>query len=370
MTINSDLQLARQIQAIDFPLLQSLIRQKTDDSKWAALAARAESPPAITLEDFRNPASYEKAYETGVSALRAGKVGMILTAGGQGSRLGFEHPKGMFPIGPISNRSLYQMIIENVLGRAKQFQTRIPLYVMTSPPTHDESTGYLMDNQRFGYPAEDFRIFCQGVMPAVDFNGKLLLAEKGQIFLSPDGHGGTLAALVNEGCLADMIDRGIEHVFYGQIDNPLMQVCDPALVGYHILKKSEMTTQVVRKNSPLQKVGNVVSIDGKVQIIEYSDLPEAYARQTNQDGSLKLWAGSIAVHVFETSFLRRASADADALPLHLAHKKVPLRRSFRKVLSTRTSPTQSSLKGLYSTYSHWPIMRLSAKWIRRKDSAR
>ena len=160
-------------------------------------------------------------------------------------------------------------------------------------------------------------------MPAVDSDGKLLLEDKDRVFVSPDGHGGTLAALSNSGCLADMQKRGIKYVFYGQVDNPLIQVCDPALIGYHILRHSEMTSQVVRKSEPLQKVGNVVSVDGVVQVIEYSDLPEQYARQTDADGNLKLWAGSIAVHVFDFAFLVLANENADSLPFHRASKKVP-----------------------------------------------
>ena len=169
-------------------------------------------------------------------------------------------------------------------------------------------------------------------MPAVDDDGKLMLADRDSIFVSPDGHGGTLSALDRNTILADMQQRGIRHVFYGQVDNPLIQVCHPALIGYHINRGSEMTTQVVRKSEPLQKVGNVVSIDGVVQIIEYSDLPENYARQTNPDGSLKLWAGSIAVHVFDLEFLRRANASADSLPFHRARKKVPfVNRAGRRI---------------------------------------
>lgn len=160
-------------------------------------------------------------------------------------------------------------------------------------------------------------------MPAVDSAGKLLLAEKGSIFVSPDGHGGTLAALDRNHCLSDMQQRRIKHVFYGQVDNPLMQACDPALIGYHILRKSEMTTQAIQKTDPLQKVGNVVSVDGRVRIIEYSDLPDEFAKQTDSDGNLKLWAGNIAVHVFELAFLTRANSGASSLPFHRALKKVP-----------------------------------------------
>ena len=132
-----------------------------------------------------------------------------------------------------------------------------------------------------------------------------------------------LAALAGSGCLADAQRRGISTFFYGQIDNPLTQVCDELLLGSHVLARSEMTTQVVRKRLPLERVGNVVSVDGRVQMIEYSDLPEEFARQTNADGSLKLWAGNLAVHVLDVDFLARCAANADALLFHSAKKKVP-----------------------------------------------
>ncbi len=315
--------LAAQIEAIDWGQLQKLFRDESKIAGWAALAERADIPPAITAADFRDPDSYEKVYELGAQSLRDGKVGFILVAGGQGSRLGFDHPKGMYPIGPVSDRTLYQMMIEQVHARAKQFETTIPVYVMSSPPTHAASEAFLTENNWFGYPVDDIRLFCQGVMAAVDYqSGRALLANKGGIFVSPDGHGGTLGALAKSGCLADMESRGVEHVFYGQIDNPLLQICNPALIGYHILHQSEMTSQVVRKRNALQKVGNVVSVDGVVQIIEYSDLPEEFAKQTNGDGSLKLWAGSIAVHVFDRKFLKVVCDSADGLPFHRAHKKV------------------------------------------------
>ena len=315
--------LADQVRGIDFELVNELFGSRDAGETWEQLATRAEVPPAITCQDFENRESYSQAYRCGAEAIASGKVAMILTAGGQGSRLGFHHPKGMFEIGPVSNRTLYQMIIEKVLARARHFDSTIPFYVMSSPPTHRESSEFLEQNNYFGYDASDFHVFCQGVMPAVDRAGRLILGSKSSLFVSPDGHGGMLAALDRTGCLDDMIGRGVEHVFYGQVDNPLIQACDPALIGYHILAQSEMTSQVVRKHSPLQRVGNVVSIDGKVQIIEYSDLPEQFARQTNEDGSLKLWAGSIAVHVFETAFLKRSSSQASALPFHRANKVVP-----------------------------------------------
>ena len=151
----------------------------------------------------------------------------------------------------------------------------------------------------------------------------MLLESPGRIFVGPDGHGGMLSALVRSGALQDMRRRGLQQVFYGQIDNPLLQVCDPLLIGSHIAARSELTTQVVRKRDPLERVGNVVAVDGRVQVIEYSDLPESAARQTNPDGSLKLWAGNLAVHVFDVPFLARVADQPGALPFHVARKKVP-----------------------------------------------
>lgn len=316
-------QLVKQLESIDFDQIRQLAEQTDVAEHWGKLAEKANVPPAITLEDFADPSSYEQAYLTGKQALETGKIGMILVAGGQGTRLGFEHPKGMFPIGPVSNRSLFQIHFEQVIGRSIQFGAPIPLYVMTSPPTHDETTRFLMENDFFGIEKENVNIFCQGVMPAVDENGRLLLEDKAKVFVSPDGHGGTLAAFAKSGCLADAKSRGVEHLFYGQVDNPLIQICHPALIGYHLNSGSEMSSQVVRKNDPAQKVGNVVEIDGKVQIIEYSDLPEKYAEQTNEDGTLKLWAGSIAVHIFSVDFMDRSSAQSELLPFHRANKKVP-----------------------------------------------
>lgn len=317
-------ELINQLESFDFQLIESLTHLASAQSPWEKIAQAAEVPPAITLiQQSPDQPLYHLARTAGEEALAASKVGMILVAGGQGTRLGFDHPKGMFPIGPVSERTLYQMHFEQVLGRSRQFGVRIPLYVMTSPPTHDETTQFLTEHQFFGMDPADVKIFCQGVMPAVDQEGKLLLKTKSSVFVSPDGHGGTLEALARSGCLQDAKTRGIEHLFYGQVDNPLIQTCDPALIGYHLNSGSEMTSQVVRKTDWSQKVGNVVSIDGKVQIIEYSDLPEKYAKQTNPDGTLKLWAGSIAVHLFKLEFLERSLTQADSLPFHLANKKVP-----------------------------------------------
>ena len=315
--------LRAQMKEFDLAMIQNLFENESADCDWASLASRAKPPTAIALENEHSEFSRADAVNCGEQLLRDGKVGMILVAGGQGSRLGFDKPKGMFPVGPVSNHSLFQIIFEKVLGRTRYYGKSIPLFVMTSPATDEDTRAFLKANQNFGIPDADCHVFCQGTMPALDQEtGKFLLAAKDDLFTSPDGHGGMVAALKKHQCLQMMLDRGIETIFYGQIDNPMMQVCDPLTMGYHHLLQSEMTTQVVRKSEPLQRVGNVVNIDGKVQIIEYSDLPQEFAEQRDDRGELLLWAGSIAVHVFETSFLKRITDREDSLPFHRARKKV------------------------------------------------
>ena len=315
--------LAAEIRGIDFALVRRLFQQIDVKDEIRTLADRAGSPPSFRLEDPRNTISPQSARQTGIDALRAGHLGVILVAGGQGTRLGFDHPKGMFPIGPVSGKSLFQIHIEKIMAIGRRYGVRVPLYLMTSPETHDETVAFLERNHRFGLPAEDLYFFCQGTMPAVDAtNGRVLLARKDHVALSPAGHGGMLAAYHDSGAMADARRRGIRQLFYFQVDNPLVRLCDPEFVGYHLVSRSQLTTQVVRKKEPLEKVGNVVRVDDRLHVIEYSDLPDDVARKRAEDGSLVIWAGSIAVHAMELAFLERMADMADALPYHRARKKV------------------------------------------------
>jgi UDP-N-acetylglucosamine/UDP-N-acetylgalactosamine diphosphorylase len=316
-------QLEQQLADVDLELIVRLTNETEEICQWAELARRAAPPPAFRLNDSHAPFTFAQARQRGEAALRAGEVGVILVAGGQGTRLGFEHPKGMFPIGPVSRNSIFQILIERVVASSQRYGKPIPLFIMTSPATHDESVAFLNEQRFFGMDPRDVMVFCQGTMPAVDDRtGQLLLAAKSSLALSPDGHGGMLKALEKNGCLQKARERGIRQFSYGQIDNPLVQICHPELIGYHLLAESEMTSQVVEKTDPLDRVGNVVVVDGRMQIIEYSDLPDDVANRRDEDGSLSVWAGSIAVHVFDVNFLERASQQANVLPFHRAHKKV------------------------------------------------
>ncbi len=351
--------LVGQIEAIDFGLIWRLYESRDCQGDIAAQAARAEPPPAFRLgtgesisgglSQFsfdengtvplrsatvipspvldaaagQNPFSPEQARRRAVESLRAGRFGVILVAGGQGSRLGFDRPKGMFPIGPVSKKSLFQIHAEKIVAASRRYNARIPLYVMTSPATHDKTAAYFAEHERFGLAEDDVFLFCQGTMPAVNAEtGRVLLESPGRVAASPDGHGGMLAALTRTGALNDIERRGIRHLFYFQVDNPLVDICGQEFVGYHLSADSEFSTQVVAKRDPMERVGNVVRIDGRLMVIEYSDLPDDAARRCDADGSPVFWAGNIAVHIIDTSLLRRTADTADGLPFHVARKKV------------------------------------------------
>lgn len=318
--------LAEQIAAIDLALITRLSRSAAESQDWAALSRRADPPPALRIHDRAATAPFGDgaAAARGNNELAAGKIGVLLAAGGQGSRLGFEHPKGMFPIGPVSGASLLQIHVEKVVALARRYQVRVPLYVMTSPVTHDVQAAFLSKHDRFGLPTEELTLFCQGTMPAIDAEtGKLLLAAKDSLFLSPDGHGGTVAALAASGAIDDMRRRGIEHLFYLQVDNPLTPIGDAEFIGCHLLADSDLTSIAVAKQTPKDRLGNFALIDGRLQMIEYSDFPDDVADKRDATGELMFWAGSIAVHVFRVEFLERALTLKDALPFHVARKRVP-----------------------------------------------
>ncbi|MCC9641253.1 UDPGP type 1 family protein [Rhodopirellula sp. JC740] len=317
-------QLSRQISQVDFGQLKTLIEGKDKAIDFGELASRATMPQAVASDGSGCDWTLEQARERGEQALRDGEIATVLVAGGQGTRLGFDQPKGMFPVGPVSGRTLFQFFADRLIAASETYGVDVPLYLMTSAATDAESRQYFEENNYLGLKPEQVIIFEQGTMPAVDAStGKILMSEKDSLALSPDGHGGTLRALDRNGCLEQMKREGHKHLFYFQVDNPLVELCDPVFIGHHLLAKSEMTTQVIRKRYPTEKVGNVVEVDGKTQIIEYSDLPDSAAEMTNEDGSLRLWAGNIAVHLFDLKFFDRMLQSDASFPFHRANKKVP-----------------------------------------------
>jgi UDP-N-acetylglucosamine/UDP-N-acetylgalactosamine diphosphorylase len=315
---NERRELLAQLQALDLAKLRQLY-DKREHAVHVPSADRIAPVPVIGID-----ADGTAARRLGAESLRRGEVAVLLVAGGQGTRLGFDHPKGMFPIGPVSNKSLFQLHAEKVFATSRRYGKPVPFLVMTSPATDLETKAFFKEHQYFGLPAGDVHFFCQGTMPALDLaTGKLLMEAPGRLFTSPNGHGGTLTALSDSGLLDQMRDRGIRHIFYFQVDNPLVKVADPTFLGHHLKANAEMSSKIVPKETPMDKVGNMVLIDSRCSIIEYSDLPKELAEQREENGKLRIWAGSPAIHYFAVDFLERVTRGQTRIPFHVARKKVP-----------------------------------------------
>ncbi|MGL6094945.1 MAG: UTP--glucose-1-phosphate uridylyltransferase, partial [Fimbriiglobus sp.] len=308
-----------QLAGLSFPEIVGLAAKK--DEPQAALPT-PDRIAALTVEDGDVlPAS---AAARGEAALRNGEVAVLVVAGGQGTRLGFDKPKGVYPVGPVTGATLFQIHAEKVLALSRKYGKPVPFLVMTSTATHADTEAYFREHKFFGLAPDQVTFFQQGTMPAVDLaTGKLLLEKPGELFLSPNGHGGTLTALADSGLLADLKSRGVGHVFYFQVDNPLVNVAHPGFVGRHIETNSDASSRVVFKERPEEKVGILALVDGRCAILEYSDMPAAMQAERDPAGTLIYRAGNPAIHVFSVPFLERVTSGAGRLPFHLARKKVP-----------------------------------------------
>jgi UDP-N-acetylglucosamine/UDP-N-acetylgalactosamine diphosphorylase len=317
--------LLNQIAALDLEAVPALVRDYVHSKPSFDPGNAAITPPPGYMrgEDW----DIEKYRAAGDELLRTGKVAAFTVAGGQGSRLGYDGPKGCFPGGAVSGNPLFACLADWILAAQERYGSVVPWYIMTSPLNHEATVAFFKEHDYFGLNPANISFFPQGVLPSFDMTtGKILLAQKHEVATNPDGHGGSLRALAQSGALADMKQRGIEHISYVQIDNPLARVVDPVFIGLHAAapdSSGEMSTKVVAKTEPGEKVGVVCTIDGKPGVIEYSDLPEATAAQRNPDGTLTLRAGNIALHMLGRAFVERVTSGDLALPYHRAEKKVP-----------------------------------------------
>lgn len=317
--------LLQQVRELDWsricPWVEALVKHSPEQpfQKMDFEPASSYSPqPRNRLEQQK----YARAIRLGNELISAGKVGGLLVAGGQGTRLGFEGPKGNYPISPIRRKTFFQIFAETIAAVSQRYETTCPWYIMTSPMNHAETIHIFESNRFYGLDPRNVFIFQQGTLPNFDFNGRILLADKAEIARSPDGHGGCIRALHRSGALADMKERGIEYLSYWQVDNPLVRLFDPLFIGLHALDEAQMSSKAVIKNAPKEKVGNFCLIDGKMTVIEYSDLPDVLAEKRHPDGSLVFRLGSIAIHIINRGFVEKLNAEEFSLPLHRADKKI------------------------------------------------
>ncbi len=320
--------LIRDAATIDLAELQGLVDTLVlgGGAHHETFADMKPSPFIPLPENGGDAARWAEAGEAGAETIRAGKVAAFTPAGGQGTRLGFDGPKGTYPASPVRQAALFRIFAEKILAASRRFEVDIPWYIMTSTGNHDDTVTFFQENDFFDLDPRNVTHFAQGTMPAVDFSGKILLADRDRIALSPDGHGGSLRALLRNSCVEDMKSRGIEHVSFFQVDNPLVRCIHPEFVGFHVLGDSELTSKACVKAYAAEKVGVFVERGGKTQILEYSDLPDELAEATDGVGNLLYRAGSIAIHIFSRDLIERVGSGADpgvSLPFHRANKKVP-----------------------------------------------
>ncbi len=312
-----------QIEEIDFSTLDTLV---------AACMNRSETPVPADLVPApaypHIPPDAARYRETGRELVRSGKVAVFLVAGGQATRLGWNGPKGTYPGTVVTGKPLFRVLAEQVVANRDRYGVSIPLYIMTSPPNDAVTRAFFQDNNYFGLNRRNVFMFPQRMLPTIDAaTGRLLLADKGTVAMNPDGHGGAIRALAESGAIEDMAARRIEQISYCQIDNPLVKVIDPLFLGLHAAapdSSGDISSKMVRKSHPDEKVGVFCRSLGRTVVIEYVDLPPHLAAERDGGGRLRFDAGSIAVHSISVAFLRKlASGDGLSLPLHTARRAVP-----------------------------------------------
>jgi UDP-N-acetylglucosamine/UDP-N-acetylgalactosamine diphosphorylase len=263
-----------------------------------------------------------RALERGEDALREGRVGTLLVAGGQGTRLGFDGPKGAYPIGAVSGHTLFQLHAERLLSLGRRYGTVPPLYLMTSDSNHEATRELFTRHDHFGLSPDRVQIFQQGLAPAVDEQGKLLMRAPDQIVMTPNGNGGLFAAMQESGALDRMRRQGVDLISYIQVDNALSRSCDPLFVGYHLIHDSDFSCKAIPKLGPREKVGVYALVDGRLRVVEYNELPAALAEQTDDDGELLFGHSNPGLFIWSAAFIA-AQAEREDLPFHRAHKKIP-----------------------------------------------
>jgi UDP-N-acetylglucosamine/UDP-N-acetylgalactosamine diphosphorylase len=259
--------------------------------------------------------------EIGIDAIRHTKVGAVLLAGGQGTRLGFDKAKGMYNIGVTRELYIFEQLIENLKKVTAQAGAWVPLYIMTSDKNDKQTREFFAEHAFFGYDSNYVRFFVQEMVPAVDFDGNVLLESEDSLAMSPNGNGGWFKSLVRAGLDKDLTEKGVEWLNVFAVDNVLQQIADPVFVGATIASGCVSGAKVVRKIDPYERVGALCLEDGRPSIVEYYELTPEMAEAKNEKGSLLYGFGVILNYLFRVDKL--FEIESKNLPLHIVEKKVP-----------------------------------------------
>ena len=322
--------IATDLEGVDIDLVERLIR---GEGLYEPPQGGVEPADVI-------PASFASSKEAlvyiraGRELLRSGKVAAVVVAGGQGSRLGIDAPKGVVGVTPVKGKSLFMLFAEKILALEQKFQCKVPWFIMTSRENDRPTQEYFLDNAYFGLNRDHVHFFVQGMLPSVTTEGKFIIGQDGGLFMNPDGHGGTFNALRTSGSLSLMKDLGIEEIFYFQVDNPLAKVCDPLFLGLHNLSGAQMSSKVVRKSTYEEKVGVITRISNKTTLLEYSDMSDEVRYAQGSDGEMLHWAGNLAIHMIRREFAEEITAQGTRLPFHGARKMLSARGPDHKPMET------------------------------------
>ena len=299
---------------IDWTVLDHIQRKETVNERgvFAPLEAVEISEIEARKTEFK---------ETGLKAIREGKVGAVLLAGGQGTRLGLDKPKGTLNIGVNRELYLFEQLLRNLMDVTDEAGVYVPLYIMTSNINEQDTKEFLEEHSYFGYPKEYVKFFVQEMEPACDFEGRIYMETNTQPAMSPNGNGGWFGSMVNAGLLTDIKERGIEWINVFAVDNCLQRIADPLFIGATITYGCESGAKVVRKAAPDEKVGVLCTEDGRPSITEYYEMTQEMATARKENGDLQYGFGVILNYLFSEKKLEEI-ADA-RMPIHVVEKKIP-----------------------------------------------
>lgn len=306
--------LQKKLDAIDFSVLKEIERRATVTERGVFAPLEA-----VEVDEIEKRADEFK--EIGLKTLRDGKVGLVLLAGGQGTRLGFDQPKGTVNIGLTKEIYIFECLMNNLMQVVKEVGVFIPLYIMTSISNKKETVDFFEEHQYFGYDKSYIKFFIQEMVPTVNFEGRVLMASNTELAMAPNGNGGWFSSMVLDGMLEDVHKRGIEWINVFAVDNVLQKMADPMFIGATIASGCESGAKVVRKAAPDEKVGVLCTEDGKPSIAEYYEMTEEMATARKENGDLKYGFGVILNYLFREDKLEQIANRH--MPIHVVEKKIP-----------------------------------------------